>query len=287
MSFYLIDDLEQGSAKWLQWRRGVIGASEAAIIMGENRWTSRRQLIDEKRGLIAPFGGNAATREGHALEPSARAALEKKYKEKLNPTIVQDAFEPFFAASLDAINSARNQIYEIKCGVKSYEKVFANRKVPSYYVAQIQHMLMVTQMESLIFAAYRPHQPLISFEVFRNDSYISELRRKEKDFIKELEGHGHKVQSEFRGKQVGKSAREVEFSKKKVVKSSIKPAWEIKDGFLRFWDGSKYVEKKKPGLYELLGDAHYWNGEEWWVPEKIGSYDLNGEVRFWNGESWE
>jgi siroheme synthase len=37
MSFYLVDDIEQGTAKWLQWRRGVIGASEAAIIMGENR----------------------------------------------------------------------------------------------------------------------------------------------------------------------------------------------------------------------------------------------------------
>ena len=36
MSFCLIDDIEQGTAKWLQWRRGVIGAFEASIIMEKN-----------------------------------------------------------------------------------------------------------------------------------------------------------------------------------------------------------------------------------------------------------
>lgn len=36
MSFYLIDDIKQGTAKWLQWRRGVIGASEASIITEKN-----------------------------------------------------------------------------------------------------------------------------------------------------------------------------------------------------------------------------------------------------------
>ena len=81
MSFYLVDDIEQGTAKWLQWRRGVIGASEAAIIMGENRWKGRQQLIDEKRGLVEPFSGNDVTREGNLNEPHARAALERKYKE--------------------------------------------------------------------------------------------------------------------------------------------------------------------------------------------------------------
>jgi predicted phage-related endonuclease len=55
MSFYLIDDLEQGTAKWLQWRRGVIGASEAAIIMGENRW--KVVTKDEVVGLIDTFSG--------------------------------------------------------------------------------------------------------------------------------------------------------------------------------------------------------------------------------------
>ena len=287
MSFYLIDDLEQGTSKWLQWRKGVIGASEAAIIMGENRWKGRQQLIDEKRGLVEPFSGNAATREGQALEKHARHALEKKYKERLNPTIVQDVHEPFLAASLDAINSSKDQIYEIKCGARSYEMVENFRKVPSYYVAQVQHMLMVTQMESLIFAAYRPDEPLISFEVFRNESYIRELRRKEKDFIKELKSHGHKIQSEFRGYQVGEASSKTDSIRVKIRPKLAEPAWKTENGLLRFWNGSEFLEGEDPGLYELIAENHYWDGEEWWIPEEIGVYDLNGDERFWNGRSWE
>ena len=73
MSFYLVNDIEQGTDEWLEWRRGVIGASEAAIIMGDNRRIGRRQLLDEKRGLIEPFRGNDVTREGNLNEPHARA----------------------------------------------------------------------------------------------------------------------------------------------------------------------------------------------------------------------
>ena len=75
MSFYLIDDLEQGSTEWLNWRRGVIGASDAATIMGENPWASSRRLLEEKLGLHRSFSGNAATREGHRLEEFARESL--------------------------------------------------------------------------------------------------------------------------------------------------------------------------------------------------------------------
>lgn len=278
----MVDDIEQGTEKWLEWRRGVIGASEAAIIMGDNRRKGRQQLLDEKRGLIEPFRGNRITREGNLIEPHARAALAKKYKQKLTPTIVQDFHEPYLAASLDAINSSRDQIYEIKCGARTYETIENSRKVPSYYLAQVQHMLMVTQMESLIFAAYRPQEPLITFEVFRIDSYIRELRRKEKDFIRELERHGHKIQNEFCGYQVGKTRT----PKKSVSKKAIEPEWRFEDGLLQFWDGTQFLVGKTPGLYELLGVNHYWDGGEWWIPEEIGYYNLNGLESYWNGSSW-
>jgi len=65
MSFYLIDDLEQGSSEWHAWRKGVIGASDAPKIMGENPWGSRSSLLDEKLGLAREFQGNAKTREGN------------------------------------------------------------------------------------------------------------------------------------------------------------------------------------------------------------------------------
>jgi predicted phage-related endonuclease len=49
--------------------------------------------------------------------------------------------------------------------LKSYEKTRDTGDVPAYYVAQLQHMMMVTQLDAIIFAAFRPDERLISFEV--------------------------------------------------------------------------------------------------------------------------
>ena len=286
MSFYLVDDIEQGSKKWHAWRRGVIGASEAQIIMGENRWKGRQQLIDEKLGLVEPFSGNAATQRGHDLEPHARTALERKFKVKLQPTIVQDVHEPFLAASLDAINKEKNRIFEIKCGVKAYEIVASTRKVPTYNVAQVQHMLMVTQLEQMTFAVFSPGDPLITLEVYRNETYIRELRRREKDFIRELEQKGHSIQKKFRGVRI-ESKNFLADGKNELSVSIPASEWIVENRLLKFWDGKNYLEGDEPGLYELNGLDHYWDGEQWVRPKKVGDYILNGSEAHWNGESWD
>ena len=74
--------------------------------------------------------------------------------------------------------------------------------MPAYYVAQLQHMMMVTQLETIIFAAYRPDEKLISFEVERDERYIKRLRKEELSFIQELKSHDHDLQYEFRGIRV-------------------------------------------------------------------------------------
>lgn len=202
MSFYLIDDLEQGSSEWHAWRRGVIGASDAPKIMGENPWGSRASLMSEKLGLTPEFQGNARTREGNNLEGYARRSLESKFKVKLKPTIVQDSKEPFLAASLDAICHNFENLFEIKAGVKAYEHTKLTKSIPDYYVGQLQHMLMVTEFDHLTYAVYRPDQPLLTVVVYRNESYIKRLRKKEKEFVQELAERGHELQYQFVGRLV-------------------------------------------------------------------------------------
>jgi putative phage-type endonuclease len=202
VSFYLIDDLEQGTDEWRAWRKGVIGASDAPKIMGENPWGSRESLMNEKLGLVPEFKGNSKTREGNSLEGDARDSLVKKFKMKIQPTIVQDSSEPFLAASLDGICNKLENIFEIKAGVKAYEYTQINGSVPSYYIGQLQHMLMVTQMDSLTYAVYRPGMRLLTLEISRNESYIKRLRKKEKEFVEELAENGHDVQFRFVGRLV-------------------------------------------------------------------------------------
>jgi predicted phage-related endonuclease len=106
------------------------------------------------------------------------------------------------AASLDAICSDYENLFEIKAGVKAYEHTQLNKTVPDYYVGQLQHMLMVTELESLTYAVYRPSRPLLTLEIYRDDRYIKRLRKREKEFIEELEAQGHEFQYQFVGRLV-------------------------------------------------------------------------------------
>jgi putative phage-type endonuclease len=285
LRFYLIEDIKHGTSQWHEWRRGVIGSSEASIIMGENRWTNRQQLMDEKLGLVKLFAGNQATQQGDLLKPKAIKALATHFNEKLKATIVQDAEEPCLAASLDAINEAQDQIFEIKCGLKTYESVSRTGQVPSYYFAQLQHMLMVTQMESLIFAVYQPGKKILVSEVDRNDSYIEVLRHEELEFADDLHARGLRIQSDFRGYEVSNVIPEQEFDEETALTANAE--WIIENGLNRYWDGKSFVEGEKVGLYEIEKTLQYWNGAEWFIPTEVRSYDLNGQVLFWNGKNWE
>lgn len=281
----MIDDIKHGTSKWHEWRRGVIGSSEASIIMGENRWTNRQRLMDEKLGLVQPFAGNQATQQGDLLQPKAIKALEAKFNQKLKATIVQDAEEPCLAASLDAINEDMNQIFEVKCGFKTYETVSRTNQVPSYYFAQLQHMLMVTQMESLIFAVYQPGKKLLISEIPRNDSYIEVLRDEELKFAGELYARGLRIQSDFRGFEVSDLIHEQESDE--IPELSKKAQWVHEDGLTKYWDGVSFVEGDRAGLFEIENSLQYWDGQEWFIPTEVGSFDLNGQVLFWNGKQWE
>lgn len=200
--YYELSNLEQGSEEWRRWRKGVIGASDAPTIMSENRWQSAQFLLEEKLGLKPEFTGNAATREGHRLEEDARRELVKKFRIELGPTVIQDGDVPYFAASLDAIDKQHTQVFEIKCGAKAYEIVASKREVPSYYFGQLQHILMITQLDKIVYAAFRPYSQLITVEIGRNDSYISKLRETEEKFADTLRKKGHKLQTEFIGRQI-------------------------------------------------------------------------------------
>jgi len=170
--------------------------------MGENPWSSADYLMREKLGLVPEFKGNDATREGQRLEPEARDKLEKHHKTRLRATIVQDGEIPFLAASLDGLSHTNEVVYEIKCGQKGYERTQQTKRPPDYNRAQLQHILMITGMDYMHFAAYRPGMPLIILKIGRRESYIKKLRTAEETFVTKLIKKGHEVQRTFLGYSV-------------------------------------------------------------------------------------
>ena len=199
--FWRDNELEQGTREWHEWRRSVIGASEAPTIMNASSLGMQR-LLEEKLGRRSGFTGNAATLEGHLLEPRARQAASQKIGITFGPAIAQSASHLFLAASLDGIDAKSTQLLEIKCGAKSYADVAATGRIPNHYFGQLQHQLMITQLEFLHYVAYRPDRPLIVIQVSRDNAYIERLLEAELRFVARLRGEGHKLRDLPRGSAV-------------------------------------------------------------------------------------
>lgn len=193
--------MQQGTREWLEWRGRVLGASDSPAVMGENPWKRREYLMEEKLGLRRGFGGNAATREGHALEGPARKLIEKQLKVKLAPAIIQSVSTPHLAASLDAISNSDDVIVEIKSGKKAYEYAFLNDDVPPYNYGQLQHVLLITGFAYMYYASYRPDEDLILFEIERNEKYINRLESELEKFARQLKQNGHQLQTKLIGKK--------------------------------------------------------------------------------------
>ncbi len=183
---FICVDFEQGAAEWLEWRDSGIGGSDAPTIMGENPWKSASSLLAEKLGEVEPFSGNAATRRGTRLEPEARELYEQIKNTSVEPICLQSTKYLWMLASLDGMSSDRSAVVEIKCGEGVYKKTASTKKVPQYYMGQLQHILAVTGLPSIDFFCYLPSRDPICLSVPRDDLYISRLIAAEEKFWEQV-----------------------------------------------------------------------------------------------------
>jgi len=184
---YSVITLTQGSAKWLAWRHEGIGASDAPVVMGENRWKSVDTLFREKCGNIPEDRPTAAMRRGNALEPEARDAYIRTTGNMMAATCLQGTRYPWQRASLDGLSADGKIAVEIKCGIGCYWKTKSSQAVPDYYVGQLQHILAITELEVIDFWCYLPDYPAIRLRVHRDSSYIKRLIAAERRFWERVE----------------------------------------------------------------------------------------------------
>jgi putative phage-type endonuclease len=176
-------ELEQGTKEWLEWRHEGIGASEAATVMNENRFESASALFQKKwNPTILDSYQNAAMALGTKLEPEARRLYVAKTGKHVKPVCVQSFRYDWLRASLDGLAENHDAVVEIKCGASVYKKVAQSHSVPVYYYGQLQHILAVTDLDSLDFWCYWPDNPPLLLEVARDDEYIGRLLNKELEF---------------------------------------------------------------------------------------------------------
>lgn len=179
---YIRLNFTQGTEDWRVWRQSIIGASDAPTIMGENRYKSIDSLIREKTGIGRVFTGNAATRRGHMLEPKARLEYNRTVSANVEPAVLLHGTRKWQAASVDGIDRHGRRVVEIKCGVKSHELTAKTKRPPSYYYAQLQHILSITGLPTIDFYSFLPEEEPILLVIERDDKYIKRLIANEEEF---------------------------------------------------------------------------------------------------------
>jgi putative phage-type endonuclease len=161
----MIIDIEQGSTEWIDLRRTKITATDAPIIMGLSPFKSADRLLWQKLGILEPDPINDTMREGQRIEPIARAMYEKAASIKVTPTVhvgipIRKApvhpggivfghqireFD-WAMCSTDGLSEDGKVVIEIKSGNKAWAMA-QNGLIPSYYHAQIEHILWLTGAE--------------------------------------------------------------------------------------------------------------------------------------------
>lgn len=135
-------NLKQGSNQWLALKRTVISSTDGAMVLNQKSWPRLKQSKAQPSTFKSP-----AMRRGNALEPKARAALERQTKLKYQPVCVFDETERMLA-SLDGLAFGRVATCEIKCPEKGVNsdlwKQAENNKIPHGYYVQTQVGLAVS-----------------------------------------------------------------------------------------------------------------------------------------------
>lgn len=165
MSFKVFDSRQD----WLDARKGTIGGSDAACIMGLNPWKTNQQLWKEIAGIEEPAQvDNDAIQFGIGAEPHLRALFQLEHPEwnveyAENNLWTSDVY-PFAHASLDGW--LQDDMYhdkgilEIKTASPKNAAGWAEWKdrIPDRYYCQCLHYLgTLPHMEFVYLFAYLRH----------------------------------------------------------------------------------------------------------------------------------
>jgi len=143
---------DQKSEAWLALRGTMLTASDVATALGENPYEKPSSLILKKCGVPSTFFGNDATRHGEKYEPVARDLYCEKTGEVVHELgLVQHSEIPWLGGSADGVTES-GKLIEIKCPMS--RKI--EDKVPKHYLAQLQVLMEVLDLEECDFIQYRP-----------------------------------------------------------------------------------------------------------------------------------
>tara|TARA_R100001530_G_scaffold55161_1_gene40550 strand:+ start:1547 stop:2497 length:951 start_codon:yes stop_codon:yes gene_type:complete len=161
--------------KWLDLRRGYIGASDAGAVLGFNPYRSAVDVYLDKIGQSDNLDDNLSMLIGREMEPTIKKLFEDYENVKVrndNKIRIDDQYE-FLGTNLDGVVVGETVPVEYKTAAVWDE-------IPDYYFCQIQHQMMVTGAEDCYLAV---------LVLGRNKQFIVEKVKRVDNFVDGMKNH--------------------------------------------------------------------------------------------------
>jgi len=188
---------DQRSDNWYRLRNTMLTASDCASAIGDNFFKPPEVLILHKvYPQLNTFKGNERTEWGQKYEPVARDLYAERYGEVVHEIgLVQHPVHKWLGGSADGITES-GKLIEIKC---PNPKNRLKKECPKHYVAQVQVLLDVLNLEECDFIQYRPEpEELVVVNMKRDRLWFAEKLPVMKElWDRVLYGRAHGL-SEFR-----------------------------------------------------------------------------------------
>lgn len=154
-----VTTLTQGSPEWHNHRKAHWNASDAAAMLGVSPYQTRNELLHRvSTGQEADINASTQKRfdDGHRFEKLARPIAEGIIGQDLYPVTGTSGK---YSASFDGITMAEDTVFEHKTLNAALREVFnvpgevTGDMLPIYYRAQMEHQLLVSGAERVLFMA--------------------------------------------------------------------------------------------------------------------------------------
>lgn len=149
--------VRQRTKQWKWSRMFLITCSKAAAIIGQNPYTSRKELFETEVGIKSRNRGSAATRHGIVTEPvGLKRYMETTGKLGFDFGFIRHPRLPYLGGSPDLITTD-GIVVELKCPFRRnrarINDLLTGHITPMYYV-QVQLLLEVTGLQMAHFVEY-------------------------------------------------------------------------------------------------------------------------------------
>lgn len=188
-------NLVQGTDAWHQHRASHYGASEAPAMMGASKYRTRSELLREKAtGLTAEVSEQQQRLydRGHEAEALIRPQIEQQIGEQLYSTTMSAVIDGLpLSASLDGQNLMGDTLLECKLWNEGLAAQVRAGELEPHYIWQLEHQLLVSGAERVIFATGDGGERLETMEYRAVPGRAEQLIAGWRQFAKDVADYQH------------------------------------------------------------------------------------------------